>query len=311
VPGLLHADAHAAGGHDAVFQNHRRYVKSRDDGQLAGAYAAPGTGLSTSCDPNASYVTPRNAVYYPCGLIATSFFNDRFDVVTPGVAMDETNIAWAVDMDSHFFNPTGPQALDNFGTFQYLWQTYDQMSCYSNTSANVRVTCITWAQLLRNEAVFGEGCAACPAGSTPKGQGGIAPPGGWSDFNATDTVGNANAAYGFRDEHFVVWMRTAGLPTFRKLYGTLSNPNGFNEGDVITFSIVPNFEVASFGGTKSLVISTSTPTGGRSGVMGAAYLAVGVISGALGALFLLKQIVSPRKLGDTKFIVWRQGTKTA
>jgi len=25
-----------------------------------------------------------------------------------------------------------------------------------------------------------------------------------------------------KDEHFIVWMRTAGLPNFRKLYGNIS-----------------------------------------------------------------------------------------
>ena len=247
-------------------------------------------------------------VYYPCGLIATSYFNDRFDVVSPaGLSVDESNIAWAVDMNSHFFNPTGP-SLNQYGTYQYLWQTYDQMSCYSNTTGHY-VQCITWGSLVKG--AYGTGCAQCPEGSVPTPQGGIAPPGGWNNFNVTDTVGDANAPFGLRDEHFVVWMRTAGLPTFRKLYGTLTNPNGFNQGDVLTFAVVPNFEVASFGGTKALIISTSTPTGGRSGVMGAAYLGVGVISAALGVVFLLKQLISPRKLGDTKFIVWRQAAKTA
>jgi hypothetical protein len=28
---------------------------------------------------------------------------------------------------------------------------------------------------------------------------------------------------GVKDEHFIVWMRTASLPTFRKLYGTLTH----------------------------------------------------------------------------------------
>ena len=56
------------------YQNHRRYVKSRSDTQLSGA----GSPDTSTCDPWSSNVdgTP----YYPCGLIAGSFFVDRFDV---------------------------------------------------------------------------------------------------------------------------------------------------------------------------------------------------------------------------------------
>lgn len=53
------------------YQNHRRYVKSRSDPQLRGDLAV--TGLPASCDP---YLTSNTSkTYWPCGLIAGSFFN--------------------------------------------------------------------------------------------------------------------------------------------------------------------------------------------------------------------------------------------
>ena len=60
-------------GLDNFYQNHRRYVKSKADTQLAGTFT---TDLSTlsSCDP--LITNPANGkILHPCGLIAQSFFN--------------------------------------------------------------------------------------------------------------------------------------------------------------------------------------------------------------------------------------------
>jgi hypothetical protein len=299
------------------YQNHRRYVKSFDSTQLLGGYVSA-SALSTACDPNASYVSSENGlIYAPCGLIATSFFNDAFVFTsynniasgsgTP-VYVNETGIAWTSDLENLYRNPTnpsgGPDVLNNWNTYQYLWQTYDQMSCYSGST---RTACYTWANVTGIPTAFGNGCAKCPPGSTAVYQGGIPPPGGPENFDPTPGIpGDALSSYGFRDEHFIVWMRTAGLPQFRKLYGVLKPPvGGFQKGDTVVFDVVTNFEVASFGGTKALVLSTSAPTGGRSDVLGVAYIVVGTICLGLALAFLTKHLVAPRKLGDPQYIVWR------
>lgn len=64
-----------------------------------------------------------------------------------------------------------------------------------------------------------------------------------------------------KDEHFMVWMRTAGLPTFRKLYKR-------NDADVMAagyyrIDIQDNYPVTMFKGTKSIVFSTVSWVGGR------------------------------------------------
>ena len=48
---------------------------------------------------------------------------------------------------------------------------------------------------------------------------------------------------GVMDEHFIVWMRLAGVPHFRKLYGRIEQPN-LKKGDILKFVIHNNFEVA-------------------------------------------------------------------
>lgn len=292
------------------FQNHRRYVKSRNDAQVGGGFVSDAT-LSTSCDPNASYVSSETGlIFAPCGLIATSHFNDAFFVTTPGVTLDETGIAWPTDLSLKFRNPTNPPAapeaerpLNNWAKYQYLWQTYDQMSCYT-TGGVLNTDCEKWSDVTGIPGTFGNGCARCKGTDIPRYEGGVPPPGGPQGFDASiNAAGNATAPFGFRDEHFVVWMRTAGLPKFRKLYGTLVPPTGgFKKGDQVTFEVVPNFEVSSFDGTKSLVLATMTPTGGKSDVLGIAYLVVGSLCIFIALLFLVKQLVAPRKLGDPSYI---------
>ncbi|GJJ68583.1 hypothetical protein EMPS_00929 [Entomortierella parvispora] len=107
-----------------------------------------------------------------------------------------------------------------------------------------------------------------------------------------------------KDEHFQVWMRTAGLPNFRKLYSK-------NEQDDLlpgtyTIDIDMNYNVSSYGGTKSLVISTVSFMGGRNPFLGVAYVVVGVLCVLLGVLFIARHLYKPRRLGDHTYLSWNQ-----
>ena len=66
------------------YQNHRRYVKSRDDAQLAGGTVSSPGDLVTDCDPFRE-VTDENGEnarpIAPCGAIANSMFNGRFCIL--------------------------------------------------------------------------------------------------------------------------------------------------------------------------------------------------------------------------------------
>lgn len=56
-------------------------------------------------------------------------------------------------------------------------------------------------------------------------------------------------------------MRTAALPSFRKLYGRIEED--LHAEDVLDIKIMNNYNTYSFGGTKKLVISTSSWLGGE------------------------------------------------
>jgi len=93
------------------YQNHRRYVKSRDPKQQRGYYM-PYDKVKASCDPivqikdlwpyqqkdlNGVKFTNLDDVAIPCGLIAKSLFNDKFKMTDKDgteIKISEKNIAW-------------------------------------------------------------------------------------------------------------------------------------------------------------------------------------------------------------------------
>ncbi|KAJ1499747.1 hypothetical protein HMI54_009810 [Coelomomyces lativittatus] len=226
------------------YQNHRRYVKSFDASQLKGLEVSADT-IESNCSPFGKVPNAPNpdTVYYPCGLIANSIFNDTFSSLvsdTSTYVFSSKGIAWPTDKDKY-------GKLTNF-----------------NPSLHV-------------------------------------PPMAWQLRNGTNYVGVPDFQ---NDEHFQVWMRTAGLPNFRKLYGKNMDKD-LREGRY-TLQIEDNYNVLNFGGTKSIVISTVTFMGGKNPFLGYAYIVAGGICILLAVIFAACHLYAPRKLGDHTHLSWNQ-----
>jgi hypothetical protein len=104
------------------------------------------------------------------------------------------------------------------------------------------------------------------------------------------------------DEDFIVWMRTAGLPTFKKLYRKINVD--LKKGDVVTINTLNYYPVSQFSGQKSIVLSTTSWLGGKNSFLGWAYIIVGIICFVLAIAFAIKHKVSPRPLGDMRAFNW-------
>ncbi|KAH9287845.1 hypothetical protein KI387_031962 [Taxus chinensis] len=105
-------------------------------------------------------------------------------------------------------------------------------------------------------------------------------------------------------EDLIVWMRTAALPTFRKLYGKIEKdlyPN-----DTITVNVGNYYNTYSFSGKKKLVLSTTSFLGGKNNFLGIAYLTVGGLCFFLAMVFFLVHIIKPRPLGDPAYLSWNR-----
>ncbi|XP_076949030.1 ALA-interacting subunit 3-like [Bidens hawaiensis] len=105
-------------------------------------------------------------------------------------------------------------------------------------------------------------------------------------------------------EDLIVWMRTAALPTFRKLFGKIEVD--LKAGDTINVVLENNYNTYSFNGKKKLVLSTSSWLGGKNNFIGIAYLAVGGLCFVLAVTFTLIYLVKPRRLGDPSYLSWNR-----
>jgi hypothetical protein len=86
------------------------------------------------------------------------------------------------------------------------------------------------------------------------------------------------------DPHFIVWMRTAGLPNFRKLYGEIGED--LQAGDY-SLQIKNLYDVSSFAGSKYFVLSTTNLLGGTNYFLAICYIIVGALCIMFGIIFFI------------------------
>ncbi|KAK6059253.1 / CDC50 family protein, LEM3 family [Cooperia oncophora] len=216
------------------FQNHRRYVKSRNDKQYLGNLMEV-----SDCEPFA--YDDNKVPIAPCGAIANSKFNDTYDLIyiekgsRIAVPVTKDGVLWDVDKNKKFKNPPIPA-----------------------------------------------GGTLCDAF-----KGTVKPP-NWKVEPCMED--------GFENVDLIVWMRTAALPNFRKLWRLLDrtseNPlagGRFREGlpaGQYQVTVHSNYPVAVFGGRKSFVLSTTSWAGAKNSFLGIAYMVVGSLSIVLGVIFI-------------------------
>ena len=86
------------------------------------------------------------------------------------------------------------------------------------------------------------------------------------------------------DERFMVWMRQAAMPDFRKPWGKINKD--LKRGNYI-LTIQNNYPVESFDGKKYFILSTVNALGGKNYFLGILYFVLGGFSIVSGIMFWL------------------------
>ncbi|KAL2227204.1 UNVERIFIED_CONTAM: ALA-interacting subunit 3 [Sesamum indicum] len=249
---------------DEFYQNHRRYVRSRNDQQYRSASAERKTA---NCDPEAEV---NGNPIVPCGLIAWSLFNDTYSLSRNDIALpiNKNGIAWESDKTSRFGSDVYPK---NFQTrspigggklnekiplrFMLWLKLHFEISLFSISIQHSTIICLALQQLNQQEDLL-------------------------------------------------VWMRTATLPSFRKLYGRIETD--LEENEIIKVVIQNNYNTYTFSGKKKLVISTTTWIGGKNDFLGRVYVTVGGICLLIAITYIIFYLVRPRPLGDPAYLSWNK-----
>jgi len=262
------------------YQNHRRYLGSKSDVMTNARFGDEGPGA----DPNAAVTSEctfseiaywvgtdgtvyhwdrgngddKAVYYYPCGMVARSAFNDTFRL------WNET--AWR----------DGQPAV-GWTTAGISWEDGADSKYVSKSEEWLRANCYS-------------------LGEHDLGSGGFATSGfdeSLADFSGTGDV--ATSRYhcwrNVSDETFRVWMRTALLSDFWKLHRII--PGGLKKGRY-HLEVGLNFGVASFKGTKGVVLSNATPLGTNRQKLSVAYLVVGVFLLVGAIVIICLRLVRPK-----------------
>jgi len=332
------------------YQNHRRYVTSRSDGQLRAAEDATvfpdfraavnkaevqmctplvcsGNAGNNGCGMLFEVVAPNgrnNLIYYPCGLIARSMFNDTFsrlrlDGGGAEIPLNLRNIAWPSDIEKKFLNPNKERLRPDGGAnpFGFIGKYCGafgdvctvQDAAHPDSDVIAQAACVKsgWCQTpidpnnpngprftiqnLRQIA----GVVGPPTPGVPRCPSQLPAPRAEQIYNCWHSP---------TDEALIVWMRTAALPTFRKLYARIDTDL---KAGTYQIDVDCRFPVEVFGGKKSIVISTTSWIGGKNDFLAGSYLAVGSVCIVLALVFLAKHVVSPRSLSSPENLEFIKG----
>jgi len=236
-------------GLDNFFQNHRRYVKSRNDMQLAGNLDS-----IDDCDPYSTTNTTTGTIlpYAPCGAVANSMYNDTF-------TLSYTNNTFAPLSGQPF---TTTSTVVPFTTEGVVWSVETKKK-YKNPPLNGLTLCEAFKNTIKPPNWQTAPCNLSDGTSY--------------GFENVDFIVWMNVAALPTFRKLYRRLDRTASPIFK---------NGLPPGQY-QLTINYNYPVQAFEGQKRFIISPERWTGPKNYFLGIAYMSVGAFLLLLSAILLI------------------------
>jgi len=255
------------------YQNHRRYSDSKSDAQLRG----DSNPDLADCDPLETDDNGDDLV--PCGLFAASFFEDRFtmEYQLPTESQFIPLCDYEHESDPCYFYSAGETESWNEN-----WANFSNEGMWEKDG-------IAWDSDIESKFKFV---------ALSDGQSNIGPRQKQSGLNLPDVD----------DEDFIVWMRAAALPNFRKLHRVIRElPNAqtvLSAGTVVSIRIASWFPTKDFDGEKWITVAKTEWCGGENHALAWTYIVVAAAAILLTVTFAILLLFGTRKMANVHQFTW-------
>jgi len=105
------------------------------------------------------------------------------------------------------------------------------------------------------------------------------------------------------DEDFIVWMRAAALPDFRKLHRVITDVT-LPKDTTVNIHIASWFPTKDFGGEKWITIAKTEWCGGANHALAWTYIVVACVAIGLTVTFAILLLFGSRKMADVNRFAW-------
>jgi len=265
------------------YQNHRRYSSSKSDLQLQGDSSAD----TDNCEPLKEDEDGKTLV--PCGMFAGSFFEDRFTMEYQ--LPEETGFtplcAYASEDDPCYMNEDGDSEDWSWNDLNDVNET--KWEAFYDDTKWVKDG-IAWDTDVEDKFASDYVLRSDESNIGPRqNQTGLNMP-------------------NLGDEDFIVWMRAAALPNFRKLHRVIPElalqQTTLEAGSLVTVKIASWFPTKEFGGEKWIVLAKTEWCGGANHALAWTYIVVASVAIGLTVSFAILLLFGTRKMANVHMFKW-------